>query len=48
MDLDEKAFIPKNYVTNSDERLKMYGFVEKKSKGGFFDEIEVCFKIGLV
>ena len=40
VDLDEKAFIPKNYLTNSDERLKMYGFVEKKSKGGFFDEIE--------
>ena len=44
VDLDEKAFIPKNYVTNSDERLKMYGFIEKKSKGGFFDEIEAVFQ----
>ena len=44
VDLDEKAFIPKNYVTNSDERLKMYGFIEKKSKDGFFDEIEAVFQ----
>ena len=44
VDLDEKAFIPKNYVTNSDERLKMYGFIEKKSKDGLFDEIESVFQ----
>ncbi len=44
VDLEEKAFIPKNYVTNSDERLKMYGFIEKKSKEGLFDEIESVFK----
>lgn len=39
VDPEEKAFIPKNYISNSDERLKMYGLIEEKSKTGSFTEI---------
>ena len=39
VDPEEKAFIPKNYISNSDERLKTYGFIEEKSKTGDFDEV---------
>ena len=39
VDPEEKAFIPKDFIFNSDERLKVYGFVEEKSKTGEFDKI---------
>ena len=39
VDPEEKAFIPKDFISNSDERLKVYGFVEEKSKTGEFDKI---------
>jgi transcription-repair coupling factor (superfamily II helicase) len=39
VDPEEKAFIPKGYISNSDERLKIYGLIEEKSKKGNFDEI---------
>ena len=36
----EKAVIPKTYIQNSDERLRVYGFVEEMSKKGSFKEIK--------
>lgn len=35
----EKALIPKEYITNTNERLKTYGFIEKKSTEGKFGQI---------
>ena len=32
VDLDESAFIPKKYISNADERLKVYGLIEEESK----------------
>ena len=39
VDVYEEAFIPKGYVSNSNERLKIYGFLEEKSKLGLYKEI---------
>ena len=39
VDVYEKAFIPKDYISNSNERLKVYGFLEEKSKLGLYKEI---------
>ena len=35
----EKALIPRGYITNTNERLKIYGFIEKKSAEGKFNQI---------
>ena len=35
----EKAFIPKDYISNSNERLRVYGFLEEKSRLGLYKEI---------
>ena len=40
VDPHEKTIIPKDYIQNSDERLKTYGLIEEKSKDGLFKEIE--------
>ncbi|MFL2996797.1 MAG: transcription-repair coupling factor, partial [Cytophagales bacterium] len=39
VDVYEKAFIPKDYISNSNERLRVYGFLEEKSKLGLYKEI---------
>ena len=39
VDVFEKAFIPKNYISNSNERLKAYGALEEKSKLGLYNEV---------
>ena len=44
VDTHEKAYIPKEYISNSNERLKMYGLIEEKSKMNLFDEIIIVFK----
>ena len=36
----EKAIIPKTYIQNSEERLRVYGFVEEMSKKGSFKQIK--------
>ena len=40
VDPHEKTIIPKDYIQNSDERLKTYSSIEEKSKDGLFKEIE--------
>ena len=39
VDVYEKAFIPKKYISNSNERLKAYGVLEEKSKLGLYNEV---------
>ncbi len=39
VDLYEKAFIPEEYVSNSTERLRLYGFIEEKTKKGELNDI---------
>ena len=34
VDVDTEVYIPKNYITNSNERLKMYAFLEKNTEKG--------------
>jgi transcription-repair coupling factor (superfamily II helicase) len=36
----EKAIIPKAYIQNSEERLRVYGFIEEMSKKGSFKQIK--------
>ena len=40
VDLDESAFIPKKYISNADERLKVYGLIEEESKKGEYLKIK--------
>ena len=44
MDTHERAFIPKAYISNSNERLKMYGLIEEKSKKNLFKELKIMFE----
>ena len=44
VDTHERAFIPKAYVSNSNERLKMYGLIEEKSKKNLFKELKIMFE----
>ncbi len=44
VDTHERAFIPKAYISNSNERLKMYGLIEEKSKKNLFKELKIMFE----
>ena len=44
VDTHERAFIPKAYISNSNERLKMYGLIEEKSKKDLFEELKTMFE----
>ena len=44
VDVDTEVYIPKNYITNSNERLKMYAFLEKNTEKGFFVKTKKTFK----
>ena len=44
MDVDTEVYIPKNYITNSNERLKMYAFIEKNTEKGLFSKTKKAFK----
>ena len=44
VDVDTEVYIPKNYITNSNERLKMYAFLEKNTEKGLFAKTKKTFK----
>ena len=44
VDVDTEVYIPKNYITNSNERLKMYAFLEKNTEKGLFSKTKKTFK----
>ena len=44
VDVDTEVYIPKNYIKNSNERLKMYDFIEKNTGNNLFFETKNIIK----